>query len=345
MKKISPSERLKIILSELKTNKNALSKTLGYNNNVGLANIENGKYNFSTNLANRIIDKFPQFNYDWLRTGEGEMLQTIYPTHLKSLAPNDKIGSNDIRKRLLFFLNYLKIGQFKFENNVGLSRGFMNKMRDNMRIDTLNKIIKAYPELNKEWLLTGNGEMLINKHINNSKATVSGNNNIVTQGNVIGSNVIGNNITNGNVTVGKSSQVHENTGTSKPVYLYDVSAAAGYGSFDIMISQERVVGEYTVPAFKGVDWMIYVKGSSMYPKYSSGDIVACRVLSESKFIQWGKVYVVATKEQGLLVKRLEQSEKENCLLAVSDNEAYRPFDIPMDEVTGIALVVGVIRME
>jgi phage repressor protein C with HTH and peptisase S24 domain len=139
--------------------------------------------------------------------------------------------------------------------------------------------------------------------------------------------------------------IKNNYPSEKPIYLYDVSAAAGHGSFDVMISEEKVVGEYTVPIFKGADWMIYVKGSSMYPKYSSGDIIACRVLNESKFIQWGKVYVIATKEQGILVKRLRKSEKENCLLAISDNESYDSFDIPLDEITGIALVVGVIRME
>ena len=83
----------------------------------------------------------------------------------------------------------------------------------------------------------------------------------------------------------------------------------------------------------------------MYPKYSSGDIIACRILHESKFIQWGKVYVVATKEQGMLVKRLEESQKEEHVLAVSDNLSYKQFDIPNDEILGIALVVGVVRME
>lgn len=132
---------------------------------------------------------------------------------------------------------------------------------------------------------------------------------------------------------------------SEEICLYDISASAGFGSFDEMLSKEKVVGKYVVPDFKGVDWMIYVKGSSMYPKYSSGDIIACRVLHESKFIQWGKVYVVATREQGILVKRLRKSEIEDCILATSDNPSYEPFDIPQNEILGIALVVGVIRME
>lgn len=132
---------------------------------------------------------------------------------------------------------------------------------------------------------------------------------------------------------------------SKAIALYDVDAAAGYESFDVMISKEKIIGEFVVPTFASADWMIYVRGASMYPKYSSGDIIACKVIKESRFIQWNKIYVVATREQGLLVKRLMPSDKEECIKAVSDNERYPPFDIPKDEIFGIALVLGAIKLE
>jgi phage repressor protein C with HTH and peptisase S24 domain len=127
--------------------------------------------------------------------------------------------------------------------------------------------------------------------------------------------------------------------------LYDVSASAEYGSFDEMINKEKLVGNFIIPGFTNIDWMIYVVGASMYPKYSSGDVIACRVLHESRFIQWGKVYVFATREQGILVKRLKKCPDENYLTAVCDNPAYDSFDVPKDEILGIALVVGVIRLE
>lgn len=133
--------------------------------------------------------------------------------------------------------------------------------------------------------------------------------------------------------------------TPDGVPLISQEAAAGFGSLTFCIGDEDVQARYVVPDFNGIDFMIRVKGSSMYPKYSSGDIVACRVLQESKFIQWNKTYVIATREQGLLCKRLRKSENKGCLLAVSDNKEYDPFDLPEDEITGIALVVGVIRLE
>lgn len=65
-----------------------------------------------------------------------------------------------MKERLLKFLAYLGIGQKKFEQNTGLSNGFVNSVKDNITLKSLNKISAAYPELNTDWLQTGNGEMI-----------------------------------------------------------------------------------------------------------------------------------------------------------------------------------------
>lgn len=127
--------------------------------------------------------------------------------------------------------------------------------------------------------------------------------------------------------------------------LIGLDVAAGFGTTEFSINELDIQALYVVPDFTNIDFMIRVKGNSMYPKYSSGDIIACRKLHDSKFIQWNKCYVIATSEQGLLVKRIRQSDKPEFLLAVSDNKEYQPFDIPKDEITGVALVIGVIRLE
>ena len=139
----------------------------------------------------------------------------------------------------------------------------------------------------------------------------------------------------------------ENANLGKPIPLVDAFAAAGFGNSDFSIAEQDVKEYYVVPKFKHckVDFMIEVHGSSMWPKYNSGDVVACSILHESKFIQWNKCHVIATREQGILVKRIKQADDPNCLLAISDNKDYDPFLIPLDEITGVALVVGVIRLE
>jgi phage repressor protein C with HTH and peptisase S24 domain len=129
--------------------------------------------------------------------------------------------------------------------------------------------------------------------------------------------------------------------------LVSVAAVAGFGNADFAIKKEDIKDYYVVPKFKDrrIDFMIEVSGSSMYPKYSSGDVVACTILRESKFIQWNKVHLIGTVEQGILIKRVKKGEDEHHLLLISDNKDYDPFMISLEEVTGMALVVGVIRLE
>ncbi|HBL74284.1 MAG: hypothetical protein A2W90_18190 [Bacteroidetes bacterium GWF2_42_66] len=136
-------------------------------------------------------------------------------------------------------------------------------------------------------------------------------------------------------------------GKKNQIPLVSIAAVAGFGNAEFTIQERDVKDYYVIPKFndRRIDFMIEVCGSSMYPKYNSGDVVACTIIRESKFIQWNKVHVIGTKEQGILVKRIKKGENDNHLLLVSDNKDYDPFSIGIDEITGIALVVGVIRLE
>jgi hypothetical protein len=93
-----------------------------------------------------------------------------------------------MKERLVQFLAHLGMGQTKFEEKVGLSRGFVNSLKDNLTIRTLAKIETAYPELNTEWLKTGEGEMLKSVNTNevngNGNTSVAGNGNQITTANI-----------------------------------------------------------------------------------------------------------------------------------------------------------------
>jgi phage repressor protein C with HTH and peptisase S24 domain len=82
----------------------------------------------------------------------------------------------------------------------------------------------------------------------------------------------------------------------------------------------------------------------MYPKYSSGDIVACKRLPIDTFFQWNKVYVLDT-DQGALIKRVSKANKPDLILIVSENIKYEPFELNRSQIYNIALVLGVIRLE
>lgn len=125
--------------------------------------------------------------------------------------------------------------------------------------------------------------------------------------------------------------------------LIPMVAMAGFGSS--AFEDVHIEHFYDVPEFKQADFLMRIKGNSMYPKYSSGDIVACVMIKETLFFQWNKIYAIYTQSQGVLVKRVKKSTIANHILLISDNTQYDPFDVPVSDILKIAIVVGVIRIE
>lgn len=214
-----------------------------------------------------------------------------------------------IKQNILQYLDYKGVSKYEFYQKTGVSNGVLSQ-KSGISEDNILRFLSYYKEVNPEWLLTGKGEMLKSKK------------HIVEE--PIGS--YGNNIKN-------------------LVPLLPIEAIAGFGVGDWTVHESDIQEKYLVPDFNGIDFMIKVKGSSMYPKYNSGDIVACRKINWQSFIQWNKPHVIATKEQGIIIKRINVSKEDNFYTLVSDNQAYPPFDIPKEEITGIALIIGVIRLE
>lgn len=135
----------------------------------------------------------------------------------------------------------------------------------------------------------------------------------------------------------------QNSESKSGIPLIPSSAVAGMFQGETIVL-EYECDRYIVPAFKDAEFLISVKGSSMIPKYNSGDIVACKRLPLDTFFQWNKVYVIDT-EQGPLIKRVKKGSGDETLTICSDNPSYEPFELHRSKIYHIALVVGVIRLE
>lgn len=199
--------------------------------------------------------------------------------------------------------------------------------------------------INLHWLLTGKGNPIIEETYYQSDLPIIKGEMTAEQAQKkleeIKSMKIGNSST---VTSTELPVATPATNPGEGIPLIPIDAMAG------VLSGEQTVLEYeceryVVPVFKGADFLIPVKGSSMYPKYSSGDIVACqRVPMTDLFFQWNKVYVIDTT-QGALIKRIKPGSDKDHVLIVSDNEKYDPFELPYSAIHAVALVIGVIRLE
>ena len=65
-----------------------------------------------------------------------------------------------IKERTIEFVNYLGITMKDFERKCYLSSGYVTSMRKGFGEQKLNNVLTAFPQLNRDWLLYGEGEML-----------------------------------------------------------------------------------------------------------------------------------------------------------------------------------------
>ena len=194
------------------------------------------------------------------------------------------------------------------KNKFYIETGISNGILDKksgLSMDTVEKFYSTYPEINPEWLLTGKGPML--KEDNNlPMASKSAN--------------------------------------SEGIPLIPLDAMAGISSGEVSVL-ELDCERYVIPMFKGADFLIPVKDSSMIPKYNSGDVVACKKIPmQDLFFQWNKVYVLDTN-QGALIKRIHKGPDNEHITLISENEKYTPFNLHLSQIYSVAIVVGVVRLE
>lgn len=77
-----------------------------------------------------------------------------------------------------------------------------------------------------------------------------------------------------------------------------------------------------------------IQGDSMLPM-ESGNIVICAYVESLKDIKKDKTYVVISRSEGVVYKRVRPDFSSKKLILLSDNEAYLPYDIAFDEIDEI----------
>lgn len=100
-------------------------------------------------------------------------------------------------------------------------------------------------------------------------------------------------------------------------------------------------------AFNDATGALQVSGHSMYPTYENGSIVGYREVIDKGLILYGEVYILGTKDYQI-IKRVQKNSKKGFILVTSDNvedrsgegRRYEPFDIAIDKIIFLALVLG-----
>lgn len=92
-----------------------------------------------------------------------------------------------VKERLTNYLAYKRISKSEFGRIIGVSASFISSMRKSLQPDKVTSIAQNFPDLNIQWLLTGEGDMLArgnNVVGDNNIAAVVCNNNKQTIGTI-----------------------------------------------------------------------------------------------------------------------------------------------------------------
>lgn len=216
-----------------------------------------------------------------------------------------------MRERFERFNKYMKLkglNDNQVTNECGLSQGLLGQARtgkSDLGAKSIDKILNVYQDLNKVWLLTGEGDML------------SSTSNAQPQPSV------------------KNERVADDEAYKVP--LVPVSALAGSLN-DFSLSVKRDDCETVISPIKDIDMAIKISGDSMEPEYPSDSQVFVKKINERAFLEWGRVYVLNTCN-GIVIKRLMPTNDPNTVLCESINPKYPPFEVNLENVNGVYRVI------
>ena len=239
-----------------------------------------------------------------------------------------------IKEKILAFLKEKGIKKVDFFEKTGIQASNFKgaNLASSPGSDMLVKILTEYPELSPDWLLLDQGNMLKTndtpfphtpkrESINTSEANKS---RAIDQAEIYDSDY---------------ESYYEDSIDTRPRIPYD--AAAGSLSIALTgVSMEDCDLVPVIPTLPDYDFTIIARGESMLPEFHSGDELACSMVEESSFIQWGRPHVLDTA-QGIVVKRI--FNLPDAILCKSTNPDYPDFEIPKEDIYHLAMVVGVVR--
>lgn len=209
------------------------------------------------------------------------------------------------------YMKYKGLNDNKVTIQLALSVGTLGKSRKSDRDlsdKVIEKILNFYTDLNRVWLLTGEGEM------------------------------IKNNLTTQHYYGGDTEKQKSGEPQMFIVPLMPISAKGGtLDEFSRGIMENDC--EKVLSPIKGADFAITVCGDSMSPDYPSGCHILIKKIEERAFIDWGKVFVLDTINGTIIKKLMPVADDPSKIRCISINPEYPPYEISLEYVRGIYRVL------
>lgn len=220
-----------------------------------------------------------------------------------------------VKERLIIYLKYKKIGQNKFEAMAGISNGYISNLKSTPGIDKLTKILVAAPDLNKTWLLAGDGEMLNkteNAVISKTETTTD-----YEDAEIVDSFPI----------LPEEVAVESNTNIEE--YIEENSSEL-----------EQVNPSHKLAPANAAERILR---TSMLPTFQPEDIVFVRFLPDRMKLCDGDIYYLNCKNRPTMIRHIK-FEPDNRLRLVAQNPQYGDVIISRDDIINVGTIVGLLRM-
>lgn len=202
---------------------------------------------------------------------------------------------SSVKERLQEFLKAEGISASEFSRKMGLSPAYLASMRKSMPEEKVERLIGVFPQLNRDWLLYGEGEM--------RRDTDCGGEDRQKE--------------RRNLVPLIPAQAHAGR---FPMHADGVSLA------DCQMIDSPI---------RGVDCAIRVVGDSMEPRILSGTVLFLERINDKAFIPWGSPLVLDTENGSLVKMLYPSHRGEDFVEARSYNPDYPPFSVPLESVYGI----------
>ena len=217
-----------------------------------------------------------------------------------------------VKERLLSFIKDIGIEKSVFERMAGLSNGFVDKVTDNIRSKSLAAIANAYPQLNMDWIKTGEGSPII--PIQDKAIQVY------------------------------SSDIKE--GVYAGTLVYDVDATCGTEVRDIDFTDDNIIGSVDLPEISKSSKIIRANGDSMEPKIYDGSRIVIREIMNWSDIFYGQIYLIVMDEYRMIkyIRRYEQDE-DNYIILRSENKKYDDIKLNKKKIRKLFIVENILYVK
>lgn len=209
---------------------------------------------------------------------------------------------NSVKQRLSFFLKERKISKSEFGRLCGVSNAYVSSLKKTIGPDVIRAIGLNFPNLNIEWLLTGEGEML------KSQSTKSPTTNTEQSNNNVLSDRQGGYTADPKAEDVEIIESEEGAIIPEPVIVPpsimqrpDTDAKKWVESREAQANADRL---QIAGILKATDMVWKVEDEAMQPTLFQGEYVLIKEMYDEARIIDGRVYAIDTKYHGNLIRRV-----------------------------------------